>query len=144
MNIINLSGRITKDIELRYTTNDKAIAKFNLAVRRDMPNANGEYESDFINCISFNKTAEILAKYTEKGSKILVEGRIQTGNYEGKDGKKIYTTDVIVDKFEFLDKKATQEEAKEEQNIATQEHNEETHDPFKEMGDKVSSEDLPF
>ena len=129
---------------MRYTTTDKAIAKFNLAVRRDMPNAKGEYESDFINCISFNKTAEILAKYTGKGSKILVEGRIQTGNYEGKDGKKIYTTDVIVDKFEFLDKKATQEEPKEEQNIATQEHNEETYNPFKEMGDKVSSEDLPF
>lgn len=123
---------------MRYTTTDKAIAKFNLAVRRDMPNAKGEYESDFINCISFNKTAEILAKYTGKGSKILVEGRIQTSNYEGKDGKKIYTTDVIVDKFEFLDKKATQEEHIEQQN-------EQYNDPYVEMGNQVSTDEgLPF
>lgn len=104
-----------------------------------MPNAKGEYESDFINCISFNKTAEILAKYTGKGSKILVEGRIQTSNYEGKDGKKIYTTDVIVDKFEFLDKKTTQEEHIEQQN-------KQYNDPYEEMSAKVNEDNfqLPF
>ena len=137
MNCVILKGNVTKDIELRYTTTDKAIAKFNLAVRRDIKNKDGQYDSDFISCIAYGKTAELLSKYTEKGSKLLITGRITTGSYENTKGEKVYTTDILVNTVEFLDKKKETREA-------TEEHNEEPHDPFKEMGDKVSSEDLPF
>ena len=134
MNCAILKGSLVRDVEIRYTTDNRAIARFTLAVRREMPNSKGEYESDFINCVAFSKLADVLAKYTGKGSKILVEGRIQTGNYEGKDGKKVYTTDVIVSKFEFLDKKENKEE-----------HIEQQTDPYEEMGNKVESDvSLPF
>ena len=135
MNVTILKGNLTKNIELRYTTKDMAIARFNLAVRRDIKNKEGNYDSDFISCIAYGKTAELLSKYTEKGSKLLITGRITTGSYENTEGKKVYTTDILVNTIEFLDKK------KED---TTQEHKEEN-DPFKEMGDKVSTDEgLPF
>lgn len=137
MNVTILKGNLTKNIELRYTTKDMAIARFNLAVRRDIKNKDGNYDSDFISCIAYGKTAELLSKYTEKGSKLLITGRITTGSYENSKGEKVYTTDILVNTVEFLDKKKETQEATEEQH-------EEEHDPFKEMGDKVSSEDLPF
>lgn len=99
-----LIGNLTKAIEIRFTQTKLAVARFTLAVKRETKNKNGENESDFINCIAFGKTAEMMNKYLDKGSKILVEGHIQTGSYE-KDGKKIYTTDVAVEKIEFLELK---------------------------------------
>lgn len=129
MNVTILKGNLTKNIELRYTTKDMAIARFNLAVRRDVKNKDGQYDSDFISCIAYGKTAELLEKYTEKGSKLLITGRITTGSYENSKGEKVYTTDILVNTIEFLDKKKE----------------EEPHDPFKEMGDKVSNDEgLPF
>lgn len=139
MNVTILKGNLTKNIELRYTTKDMAIARFNLAVRRDIKNKDGQYDSDFISCIAYGKTAELLSKYTEKGSKLLITGRITTGSYENTKGDKVYTTDILVNTVEFLDKKKETQEA-------TKEQHEETHDPFKEMGDKVSEDSLslPF
>jgi len=138
MNSIIISGRVTKDIELRHTTKDMAIARFNLAVRRDIKNKDGNYDSDFISCIAYGKTAELLSKYTEKGSKLLLIGRITTGSYENTKGEKVYTTDILVNTVEFLDKKKETQEA-------TEGHKEEN-DPFRAMGNKVSSDntELPF
>lgn len=94
-------GRVTKDIECRYTAKtQKAVARFTLAVNR-MRKEDG---ADFISCIAWGKTAEIMEKYVKKGHQIGVTGRIQTGSYE-KDGHKVFTTDVIVEEMEFLEKK---------------------------------------
>lgn len=101
MNKIILSGNLTKSIEIRYTANGLAVANFTIAVKREIK----EDETDFINCVAYNKTAELIGKYLDKGSKVLIEGRIQTGSYENKEGKKVYTTDVVVDKVEFLNSK---------------------------------------
>ena len=102
MNRVCLNGRLTKDIDLRYTQNNVAIAIFTLAVQRKFKNKNGDYESDFINCVAYRQVAELLNKYTKKGDLIGVEGKIQTRNYENKDGKKVYITEVIVENIDFL------------------------------------------
>ncbi|WP_342550937.1 single-stranded DNA-binding protein [Lysinibacillus sp. FSL M8-0216] len=107
MNTINLIGRLTKDPDLRYSPNGVAICTFTLAVNRDFTNQNGEREADFIQCKAFKKTAENLANYQQKGSQVGVVGRLQTGSYE-KDGQRVYTTDVMVDRVEFLGSKAVQ------------------------------------
>lgn len=101
MNKCSLVGRTTKEIELRYTTgqNQIAVARFNLAVNRRKKD-----EADFISCVAFGKTAEVMEKYVGKGHRVGIIGHIQTGAYE-KDGHKVYTTDVIVDELEFLEPK---------------------------------------
>lgn len=101
MNKVVLSGNLTKAVEVRYTQQGLAVGNFTLAIKREIKND----EVDFINCVAYGKTAELISKYLDKGSRILAEGRIQTGSYENKEGKKIYTTDVIVDKIEFLNNK---------------------------------------
>ena len=102
MNKACITGRLTKDIDLRYTQNNVAVVQFNLAVTRRYKNNNGDYESDFINCVAYRQVAELLNKYTKKGDLIGVEGKIQTRNYENKDGKKVYITEVIVENIDFL------------------------------------------
>jgi len=102
INRVILTGNVTKDLELRNMGDGKAVTKFSLAVKRTI----GE-ETDFIGCTAFGQTAELLKKSVGKGSKILIEGRIQTGSYTNAEGKKVYTTDVIVDRIEFLDSKKT-------------------------------------
>lgn len=99
-----LVGRITKDIELRYSASGVAIARFTLAVNR----AFKKDEADFINIVTFKKTAENTANFCKKGSQIAVTGRIQTGSYEGQDGKRVYTTEVVADNVQFLEPKSTQ------------------------------------
>ena len=101
MNNVVLIGNITRDIELR--TGKTELASFTLAVQRRFKQ-DGEYKSDFISCKCFGKTAEFVSKYFGKGSKIALTGNIQTGRYE-KDGTTIYTTEVIVDNVEFVEKK---------------------------------------
>ena len=105
MNKVILIGRITKNIELKSTPNGKEVADFSIAVKRNYKNQNGEYEADFINCISFGKTAELLGKYTKKGDQIAIEGRINTRNYENKEGKKVYITEILVENIMFLETK---------------------------------------
>lgn len=111
MNSIVLTGNLTKDIELRHTKNGVAVATFNLGVRRDYKNENGEYESDFPSCIAYKQTAEYLSKYAKKGDKIEVAGRLQTRTYE-KDGEKRYVTEVIVEKGSMLNRIEKQAEKK--------------------------------
>ncbi len=97
MNNVSFLGNLVRDIEVVNTKNDKMLAKFTLAVARKFK----KDETDFINCKAFGKTAEIMAQYLTKGSQIAVTGSIQTGSYEAKDGTKRYTTDIIVDSFDF-------------------------------------------
>lgn len=103
INRVVLVGRLTKDPELRYTPSGVPMARFTVAVNRTFSNQQGEREADFIGCIAWRKQAENLANFMRKGSLIGVEGRIQTGSYEGQDGKRVYTTDVVADAVQFLE-----------------------------------------
>lgn len=104
MNRVALSGRLTADPEIRYTQSGKAVASYRLAVDRPFK-SDGKQETDFINCVAWGKTGEFAANYLHKGTKIIVEGRIQTGSYE-KDGVKHYTTDIVVERHEFCESKS--------------------------------------
>lgn len=106
MNKSILIGRLTRDPEIRYATNSNnmAIARYTLAVNRPFKK-NGEQEADFISCIAFDKTAHFAEKYLAKGMRVAVEGRIHTGSYTNRDGQKVYTTDVVVERQEFLEKR---------------------------------------
>jgi len=104
MNSVSLTGRLTRDPEVRYgASSQTAIAKFTLAVDRPFAK-DGEQSADFISITCFGKTAELVERYVKKGQQVALTGRIQTGSYE-KDGHKVYTTDVIADRVEFLGKK---------------------------------------
>ena len=105
MNRVELIGRLTRDPELRYSSNNNANCRFTLAVNRTFQSQNGEQGTDFISIVVFNKQAENVKKYVAKGSLVAVTGRIQTGSYE-KDGRTIYTTDVVADNVQFLETKA--------------------------------------
>lgn len=105
MNKIILIGRLTKDVETRYS-GEMAIARYSLAVDRKFKR-DGEPTADFINCVAFAKNGEFAEKYLKKGMKIAVTGRIQTGSYTDKDGKKVYTTDVVVEEHEFCESKGS-------------------------------------
>ena len=109
MNNVSLIGRLTRDPDVRYS-GEISVARFTLAVARPKTK-DKEATSDFISCVAFGKTAELVEKYVGKGRMIGVTGHIQTGNYTDKDGKKVYTTDVITDKVEFLDKAEKKEES---------------------------------
>lgn len=114
-NIVCLTGRLTRDPDVRYKE-DLAIARFALAVAR--PKMNGkEATSDFPSIIAFGKTAEMAEKHLQKGKHIAIIGRIQTGNYTDKDGKKVYTTDVVAEKIEFLESKRNDEPREEQAKI---------------------------
>ena len=101
MNKILLIGRLTKDPDLRYTQNGKAVCSFTLAVDRPY-SKDGEQEADFINIVAWNKSGENAAKYLAKGRQAAVEGRLQIRTYDGDDGKKRWVTEVIADRVEFL------------------------------------------
>lgn len=109
MNKVILIGRLTKDAEVRYSQgeNPTAIARYTLAVDRRFKKE-GEQAADFINCVAFGKNGEFAEKYLQKGMKIAITGRIQTGSYTKQDGTKVYTTDVVVEEQEFVESKAAQ------------------------------------
>ena len=102
INRVVLVGRLTKDPELRYTPNGVATCRFTVAVNRTFRGQNGEPEADFISCVAWRKQAENLVNFQRKGNLIGIEGRIQTGSYEGQNGK-VYTTDVVADSIQFLE-----------------------------------------
>ena len=108
MNKVNLIGRLTKDVEVRYS-GELAIARYTLAVDRRFKK-DGEQTADFINCVAFGKSGEFAEKYFKKGMKVAVSGRIQTGSYDDKDtGKKVYTTDIVIEEQEFCESKGSSE-----------------------------------
>lgn len=135
MNKVILVGRLTREIELK-TAGESSVVKNSLAVDRRFKNKNGEIETDFINITAFGKTAEFIEKYCKKGTKLVIEGRIQTGSYE-KEGQKVYTTDVIVENVEFAESKKTSE-AESVPNTS-----EATGDGFMNIPDGID-EELPF
>ena len=110
MNNVSLVGRLTKDVELKQTGSQTAVATGTLAVNRQFKSANGEKETDFINIVAWRKTAEILSSYASKGSQIGITGRIQTRNYEGNDGKRVYVTEVVAESINLLDSRSSNEQ----------------------------------
>lgn len=105
INNVVLVGRLTKDPELKMTPSGIAVARFTIAVNRPFTSQGGEKKADFINCIAWRKQAENLANFMRKGGQIGVTGRIETGSYEGQDGKRVYTTEVVADNIQFLEPK---------------------------------------
>ena len=104
MNYVSLLGRLTRDPEVTYTQSGKAFTRFSIAVSRGTSNRD---EVDFINCVAWEKRAETISQYFKKGSRILVQGRISTGSYE-KNGETRYTTDVVVNNFDFIETKSSE------------------------------------
>jgi single-strand binding protein len=134
MNKVILMGRLTRDPEVRYTNveNSMAVARYTLAVDRGIKKQ-AEQSADFIQCVAFSKAAEFAEKYFRQGMRVLVSGRIQTGNYTNKEGQKVYTTEVILDSQEFADSKGTSN-----QGTCVDE------DGFMNIPDGVDDEGLPF
>ncbi len=158
MNKVFLVGRLTRDFDLRYGANNTAVARTSIAVDRQFSNQNGEREADFINIVAFGNRAETMKKYLTKGSQIAISGRIQTGSYDASDGRKVYTTDIVIEEFQFLDSKGSRQVENNNTNVnstndvtpydfsnESPSNNTET-DPFKDFGDKIEIDDsdLPF
>lgn len=134
MNKIILSGRFSRNIDLKYTQNNIAVVTNALAVKKDVKNSDGTYDSDFINVIAYRNTAEYISKYFNKGDKVLISGRLNTRSYEDKDNKKVYATEVVIETIESLVNKQTEvKEIKEEQQ-----------DPYSMFGEQISMEDNNF
>lgn len=129
MNKAFLIGNLTKDVEIEYTRSGKQVAQFSIGVRRN------EDTSDFPSCVAWGKTAELLKKYCHKGSKIAIEGRIQTSRYE-KDGKTFYKTTVVVENVEFLNSKS--------ENGKPQQLNNAEETQFYYDGLTINEDDLPY
>lgn len=105
LNSICLVGRLTKNVELRYTPSNVAVATFTLAVNRTFKNENGEREADFINCVMWRQQAENLANWAKKGALIGITGRIQTRSYDNQQGQRVYVTEVVAETFQLLESK---------------------------------------
>ena len=109
MNKVILMGRLTRDAEVRYSQGDAstAVARFSLAVDRRFKRDGDDQSADFINGVAFGRTGEFMERFGRKGTKFLVEGRIQTGSYTNKDGQRVFTTDVVVEQIEFAESKSS-------------------------------------
>lgn len=105
INNVVLIGRLTRDVDLRYTHQNQAVGQFTLAVNRNFKNQNGEYDADFINCVIWGKLAENFANWTKKGNLVGITGRVQTRNYENQQGQRMYVTEVVAESFQLLEKR---------------------------------------
>ena len=147
MNRVMLIGRLTAKPELRYTNANVPFARFTVAVNRQFNNQDGNREADFINIIAWRKQAEVICNYFDKGNQIAIEGRIQTGSYDDKDGNKRYTTDVVLDQFHFIESRAQRENGASNNNVTPYDYQESNNsvdldsDPFADFGDSVSIDD---
>lgn len=128
MNTVSLVGRLTRDPEVRYTSTQMAVARFSVAIDRPAKEG-GEKQTDFPNIVVFGKQAENCERYLAKGRKVAINGRIQTGSYTDKEGRKVYTTDVVANYVEFLD--SASQQAKPEQGEQVE-------------GFKQADDDIPF
>lgn len=142
INNVTLVGRLTKDVELKYTPANQAVAQFTLAVNRTFKNANGEREADFINCVIWRQSAENFANFVKKGALVGITGRIQTRNYENAQGQRVYITEVIAENFQMLESRNQQQG--QQQGQVTQQQAKQP-DPFS-GGTPMSlnDDDLPF
>lgn len=151
MNKVVLVGRLTAKPELRYTASNTAYTRFSIAVNRNFTNADGKRDADFINVVAWRKQAETISRYFDKGNLIAIEGRLQTGSYDDKDGNKRYTVDVALDNFEFVESKAAREQSANSNNYEPTPYDYQDNksqpevnvenDPFAEFGDSVSIDD---
>ena len=162
MNKVILIGRFTRDPESRMSQSNMEIARFSLACQGEYVSRNGEREVEFINCVAFNRLATTINKYCRKGTLISATGRIRNSSYDAQDGTKRYTTDVVVDNFEFLGSRSNAGQTNDYQapvdnSVAyspsapepmsqTMETTDISEDPYKDVGDEftLSSDDLPF
>lgn len=171
INNVVLVGRLTKDADLRYTSNGTAVATFSLAVSRPFTNQKGERDADFINCVIWRKSAESFANFTRKGALVGVEGRIQTRSYDNQQGQRVYVTEVVVETFSLLESKAKSDERKDQSDSQSGSHGSQqktynntqsnsqdaaprnqqyqnfgNSDPFEKSGQPIdiSDDDLPF
>lgn len=152
MNRAMLVGRLTAKPELRYTASNIPFSRFSIAVNRTFTSRDGQREADFINIAVWRNQAENVCKFLDKGSLVAVEGRIQTGSYDDKDGNKRYTMDVVADSVQFLESKAMRENSSNSSTPSSQSNpspydyqnvssvNVED-DPFADFGDSVSIDD---
>ena len=145
MNQTCLIGRLTKDVELKYTPANQAVATFTLAVNRTFKNANGERESDFINCVIWRKSAENFANFAKKGALIGITGRIQTRNYENQQGQRVYITEVIAENFQMLESRNQQQGQQQAQPQQAKQQQVNQPDPFAGgTPTSLNDDSLPF
>lgn len=142
INRVVLIGRMTKDVELRYTQSGTAVGSFTLAVNRPFKNNNGEREADFINAVIWRKPAENFANFTGKGAQVAIEGRLQTRNYENNQGQRVYVTEVVVDNFSLLESKAEADKRRAEN--GSSQPTQQSSAPVNNGGIEISDDDLPF
>ena len=145
INNVTLVGRLTKDAELKYTPANQAVSQFTLAVNRTFKNANGERETDFINCVIWRQAAENFANFAKKGALIGITGRIQTRNYENQQGQRVYITEVIAENFQMLESRNQQQGQQQTQPQQAKQQQVKQPDPFS-GGTPMSLNDdsLPF
>lgn len=163
INTVVLTGRLTRDVDLRYTQSGAAVGSFNIAVDRRFTNQEGNREADFINCVIWRKAAENFANFVHKGTLVGLEGRLQTRNYENNQGQRVYVTEVVVENFTLLEPRSSQQGNNQNNNNnsnnnAPQENpfgspqqnnsgnNNNSSDPFAGSNDQIdiSDDDLPF
>ena len=163
MNKVILTGRLTRDPESRMSQSNMEVSRFSLACQSDFVNKDGQRDTEFINCVAFGRLANTINRFCKKGTMIGAQGRIRNGSYDAQDGTKRYTTDVVVDKMEFLSSRNSNSENSSYENNSYSSNNvssyspEEnamdniettdlTEDPYKNFGEEVtlSSDDLPF
>ena len=153
MNKVILTGRLTRDPESRMSSNSTEVSRFSLACQNDFVNKDGERSTEFINCVAFGRTASTINRYCAKGRMISVTGRIRNSSYDAQDGTKRYTTDVIVENFEFLGGGNAPSEGgnyeprnNNNDNMSNIETTDVSEDPYKDFGEEIniSSDDLPF
>ena len=140
-------GRLTKDVDLRYSQSGNAVGNFTLAVNRPFKNQNGEREADFIRILAFGKTAETIAQYVKKGQQLGIEGRIQTGSYENKQGQMVYTTDVVVNQFTFISESKGGQQNTQQNNVQWNQQQgqfQQQNNGMQGQGAPIDDQDLPF
>lgn len=150
INRVVLTGRLTRDLELRRTQSGTSVVSFTLAVDRNF-RREGQPEADFINCVAWNRQAETMAQYLHRGSLIGVDGRLQTRNYENQQGQRVYVTEVVVDNFTFLESRAQSQQAAAtyNPNPMPSQPQQPVDSPFDTSFDEndtldIASDDLPF
>ena len=143
MNRVCLVGRLTAKPELKYTTSNVPVTRFTVAVNRNRKNEQGVREADFINILAWRAQAELICNYFDKGNQIGLEGRIQTGSYDDKDGNKRYTTEVVVDQVHFIESKNSSNASSDVSPYDYQDTPSVSveNDPFADFGDSVSIDD---
>lgn len=150
INNVTLVGRLTKDVELKYTPSNVANVSFTLAVNRTFKNANGEREADFINCVIWRQVAENFANWVKKGALIGITGRIQIRNYENQQGQRVYVTEVVAENFQMLESRNQQQGQQQAKSHQAKQQSSTPNfgpdsDPFSSDSPMdLNSDDLPF